>query len=108
MHPAVRTLLSVIARRASSLPNTAAVRDAPRTVGRISARTHRLHPSSWHNGSKVLPAGGGKWIAQKFKELPGGARRARPLRLPTECAPPPLPLEEMLRLAREQQALPLS
>ena len=50
-----------------------------------------------------MPGGGGKWIAQKFKELPSEFRASKPLRLPSECAPPPLPLDEMLRLAREQQ-----
>ena len=62
-----------------------------------------VDPSTWHNGSRVLPGGGGKWIAPKFKELPASVRGAVPLALPPTYAPPPLPLEEMLRLAKEKQ-----
>ena len=61
-----------------------------------------VDPASWHNGAKVLHGAGGKWIVQKFKELPASARVGGPPRLPAECAPPPLPLEEMLRIARER------
>ena len=50
-----------------------------------------VDPSSWHNGAKVLYGGGGKWIAQKFKELPIKYRKALPLALPDELAPPPMP-----------------
>ena len=49
-----------------------------------------VDPSTWHNGAKVLYGGGGKWIAQKFKEVPAAQRKTRPLVLPPECAPPPL------------------
>lgn len=49
-----------------------------------------IDASSWHNGAKLLPGGGGKWIAQKFKELPAAHRDERPLRLPPACKPPHL------------------
>ena len=51
-----------------------------------------LDPNSWHSGARVLYGGGGKWIAQKFKELPASHRRrkAGAYRLPDECAPPPM------------------
>ena len=41
-----------------------------------------VDPFSFHNGVRVDPEGGGKWIAQKFKELPKGHRGMRPLALP--------------------------
>ena len=41
-----------------------------------------VDPSSWHNGAKVLYGGGGKWIAQKFKELEV-RHRTEPLSLPS-------------------------
>ena len=47
-----------------------------------------VDPSSWHNGAAVRHGGGGKIIAQKFKELPAEYRRDTPLRLPS-CLPPP-------------------
>ena len=49
---------------------------------------HGVDPASWHNGARVLYGGAGKWIAQKFKELPMRHRGAKPLRLPPELAPP--------------------
>ena len=42
-------------------------------------------------------------LAEKFKELPAGVRGAVPLVLPPTYAPPPLPLEEMVRIAKEKQ-----
>ncbi len=55
-----------------------------------------VDPRSWHNGARVLHAAGGKWIAQKFKELPSPHRdqaraAAGTLRLPEQYAPPPMP-----------------
>ena len=51
-----------------------------------------LDASSWHNGARVQAHGGGKWIAQKFKEIPADLRNLQPLRLPDCLPPPPLPL----------------
>eukprot|EP00966_Prymnesium_polylepis_P041544 964334-Prymnesium_polylepis.1 len=57
------------------------------TIGREG-----LDAASWHNGARVGRGGGGKWIVQKFKELPP-PYRTQPVALPSELAPPPLPEE---------------
>ena len=49
---------------------------------------------SWHNGARVRAGGGGKWIAQKFKELPADCRSAEPLALPPSLRPPGLDVVE--------------
>lgn len=37
----------------------------------LDANQHRRpDPRSWHGGTRVTAGGGGKWIVQKFKELP--------------------------------------
>ena len=43
--------------------------------------------SSWHDGARVLHGAGGKWIMQKFKELPVEFR-VEPLVLPAILQPP--------------------
>jgi hypothetical protein len=47
--------------------------------------------SSWHNGARVASGGGGKWICQKFKELPLEHRAAQSLCLPAALPAPALP-----------------
>ena len=51
--------------------------------------TAGVDASTWHNGARVANGGGGKWIAQMFKEMPAEFRTAVPLALPRECPPPP-------------------
>lgn len=51
----------------------------------------RVDPSSWHNGARVRQGAGGKWIAQKFKEVPLAQRpRSQPAAGPaaSSAAPP--------------------
>ena len=67
------------------------VRVRPRRGGALvfwTMHTEGVDPYSFHNGVRVAPEAGGKWIAQKFKELPAAHRAARPLRLPSELAHP--------------------
>ena len=51
--------------------------------------------ASWHNGARVRHRAGGKWIVQKFKELPREWRGIdQPLALPPSLAPRPLLLSD--------------
>jgi hypothetical protein len=36
-----------------------------------------VDPRTWHNGARVAAGGGGKWIVQKFKELPAVRRKKK-------------------------------
>ena len=48
-----------------------------------------IDAAAWHNGARIAAGGGGKFIAQKFKELPPEHR--------ADNGPPVLPLELMPR-----------
>ena len=37
-------------------------------------RRGAIDPRTWHGGARIISGGGGKWIVQKFKELPRSRR----------------------------------
>ena len=55
-----------------------------------------VDPASWHNGARVCNGGNGKWIAQKFKEIPIAYRKQRPVALPASLLLPPLTIQRQL------------
>ena len=58
---------------------------------------HGVDAGSWHNGARVAAHGGGKWIVQKFKELPTAHRHrggAGPPALPAALRPPATPTHQ--------------